>query len=79
MSTITLNWLTEKFQEKSGKPEFNLQANFFEQELIDSFDIIVLIEDIEQHFSISFTDEDFQNRSFATIAGLADIIDQKVQ
>lgn len=73
----TLDWLTEKFQEKSGKKEFSLQTNFFEQGLIDSFDIIVLIEEIEEHFSISFTDEDFQNRNFATIIGLADIIDNK--
>ncbi len=73
----TLNWLIETFQEKSGRSSFNTEANFFEQGLIDSFEIIMLIEEIEQKFDIRFTDEDFQNRDFATIAGLAAIIDRK--
>lgn len=73
----TLDWLVKTFQEKSGKSDISTESNFFEQGLIDSFDIIMLIEEIEQKFDIRFTDEDFQNRSFATISGLADIIEQK--
>lgn len=73
----TLDWLVKTFQEKSGKSDINTENNFFEQGLIDSFDIIMLIEEIEQKFNIRFTDEDFQNRNFATISGLADIIAKK--
>lgn len=73
----TLDWLVKTFQEKSGKSDINTEKNFFEQGLIDSFDIIMLIEEIEQKFDIRFTDEDFQNRNFATISGLADIIVKK--
>lgn len=73
----TLDWLVKTFQEKSGKSDINTENNFFEQGLIDSFDIIMLIEEIEQKFDIRFTDEDFQNRNFATISGLADIIAKK--
>lgn len=38
-----------------------------------------MIEAVESHFRISFRQHDFQDRRFATIAGLAEIVDARLQ
>lgn len=42
---------------------------------LDSFDIIQLVSAIEQAFGVAFDPEDFQKPEFATIAGLAGVVD----
>jgi acyl carrier protein len=54
-------------------------ANYFEINAIDSFGVIEMIEAIEDHFKVKFRQHDFQDRRFATIAGLAEIIDDRLQ
>lgn len=68
-------WLIKRFQGE-GAPEPELSENYFEAGLIDSFGIILLIEDVEQEFGIQFTDTHFQDRRFSTINGLAEIINE---
>ncbi|MBI4308465.1 MAG: acyl carrier protein [Chloroflexi bacterium] len=51
-----------------------LKLNYFEAKLIDSLGVIELITEVEDHFGISFTDRDFQDRRFSTIGGLEEII-----
>ncbi|WBA07884.1 hypothetical protein [Salinivibrio kushneri] len=62
------------FQEQSGQSVFDTQQNYFEQELIDSFDVIMLIEYCESEFSIVFSETQFEDRRFSTIDGLSEII-----
>lgn len=57
----------------------NMDSNFFENEYIDSFSFIKLINDIEEKFNISFDNEEFQDRSFATITGLGKCIEKCVK
>jgi len=78
----TKKWLIDWF---SKKDKFNpndknmLNANYFELDIIDSLEVIFMIEAIEKEFGISFTQDDFQNRQFATVLGLSAIIDKHLE
>lgn len=67
----------EAWFEGRGTTAFGRDRNFFDEGVIDSFDVIELIESIETHFGIRFTETDFQDRRFVTIAGLSEIIGEK--
>lgn len=73
-------WLTKTLL---GWPGNNVefiggQDNFVESGVIDSFGIIVLVEEIEKRYGFRFEDRDFQDRRFVTINGLAEIIHAKM-
>lgn len=68
--------LVSWFEEQSGKREINTERNYFEQELIDSFDVIMLMEFCESEFSVVFSESQFEDRRFSTIEGLAQIIEE---
>ena len=74
--TTTAEWLKKWFAEHA--PDIALAGgdNFFDQEAIDSFGIIELIETVEREFGIRFTNQMFQDRRFPTIDGLAAIIEE---
>ena len=67
-------WLKNWFSEKGNLPTDVEDKNYFQIGLIDSFAVVELIEAVESTFNISFTEEHFQDRRFATIKGLAEII-----
>jgi acyl carrier protein len=48
---------------------------YYEQGVIDSLGLMRLIGDIESTFDISFTNKDFNDPRFATLSGLAEMID----
>tara|TARA_B100000212_G_scaffold209241_1_gene157986 strand:+ start:23459 stop:23704 length:246 start_codon:yes stop_codon:yes gene_type:complete len=70
-------WITQWFESSSGE-NIDLEENFFEAGLIDSFGVIELVEEIENEFNIKFDQIDFQNRGFPTISGLSVIIEDKI-
>lgn len=53
----------------------NLDENYFLAGYIDSFQFINMVSDIEEKFDIEFANEQFEDRSFSTINGLARIIE----
>jgi acyl carrier protein len=57
--------------------ETNLESNYLERGWIDSMQFITLISAIEDEFSVEFSNDEFQDRTFATINGLSQIIAQK--
>lgn len=57
----------------------NMDTNFFSSGYIDSFSFLKLIYDVEEKFSISFDNEEFQDKSFATITGLGKCIEKCVR
>ena len=61
----------EEIVGKTGK-------NYFECAWIDSLKFVFFINDIEAHFDVHFSNSEFQNRGFATIDGLAIIIEGKL-
>lgn len=73
-------WLIEWFESNAtvdrATLEKNLDVNYLDAGYIDSFVFISLIGDIEEKFGISFNNEQFMDRSFATINGLAEILDK---
>ena len=52
----------------------NMSSNYFNEGFIDSFTFISLIGDLEEEYDIEFDNEQFLDRDFATINGLAEII-----
>tara|TARA_Y100000768_G_C23630894_1_gene519482 strand:- start:330 stop:569 length:240 start_codon:yes stop_codon:yes gene_type:complete len=70
-------WIVKWF-ESYHEQSLEIEENFFEAGLIDSFGVIELIEDIENEFNITFDQIDFQNRDFPTVAGLSEIIEKKL-
>ena len=74
----TQQWLKDWFDKTSPLNTLNSNDDFFELGIIDSFEIITLIEEIEETFSIRFSNNDFQDRRMSSIAGLSTIIDEKM-
>jgi acyl carrier protein len=74
-----INWFF--FNKEITKEEFyrDSELNFFEKEYIDSMGIIDFVTDIESHFEIKFEPENFQDKKFATIDGLSEIIGNRIQ
>ena len=75
------NWLFDWFEKntaaKKNEISKNLDENYFNNGWLDSLKFIELINDIEQEFQILFSNAEFQNRKFATISGLKEIIMEK--
>lgn len=72
-------WLARWFEAKAPERRLAPDENFFDAGVIDSFDVIVLIEEIETTFACRFGEADFQDRRFVTLAGLADIVAEKTR
>lgn len=73
-------WLLAWFRGRGDVPgssvEEQLAVNYFDAALIDSFGVIELIADIEAKYAVEFTSENFLDRQFSTIGGLAAILTQ---
>ncbi len=71
-------WLMEWFERRGSVPgssfEEKLATNYFKAGLIDSMAVIELISAVEEHFDLRFTENHFQDRRFATIGGLLQLI-----
>jgi acyl carrier protein len=77
-STDVSDWLMRWFEANTPATRQELDdfpdANYFEKRWMDSLKFVVFIMDVEAHFNISFSNEEFQNRDFSTIDGLKKII-----
>jgi acyl carrier protein len=82
MTDIVLDWILDWFEENttvSRQDAINdRNLNYFEKRWMDSFKFILFISEIEEKFCISFSNEEFQNREFATISGLCSIVQRKI-
>ena len=74
-------WLIRWFEKNSLSNDINVKdsvnQNYFENGWIDSLKFIDLVTQIEEEFSIRFSNDEFQDRKFSTIEGLAKIIEDK--
>lgn len=77
----TRKWLVNWFDANSSVSrdviEDQTDADYLESEWIDSMAFISLISAIEEEYEIEFKNDEFQDRSFATIDGLSEIIAEK--
>ncbi len=72
-----MNWFVENSDVDEAEIKSNLNENYFEKKWIDSFKFMSFITDIEEEFDIMFSNDEFQNRGFASITGLAEILNKK--
>jgi len=69
-----VKWLIEYLSLEEPFTDNMLEENIFESGWIDSFQTIILIEELENAFSVSFTEAVFLDRRFLTVGGIAHII-----
>lgn len=69
-------WLVDWFAGRGARPQRD--ENYFDAGAIDSLGYILLLEDVEEHFGFKFLPQDGQDRRMATVAGLAQIIDERL-
>ena len=73
-------WIVQWFLENANADEKTLrksmEENYFDKGFIDSFTFISLIAQIEEAFAIEFDNDQFIDRKFATVTGLADIVNR---
>lgn len=63
---------------KKKKKKISSKQDFFNENILDSFDLIDFVVFLEKEFSIKFDPEDFSNQSFPIIKDLAKIIKKKI-
>ncbi len=73
----TADWLLDWFAARGEAGALTVEENYYDKGVIDSFSVIELIEDVETRFGIRFSDGDFRDKRFPTVAGLADLIAEK--
>ena len=77
MDNIT-EWIIKWLVSEGGADENiiveKMDENYFAAGFIDSFKFINMISDAEEEFDIEFDNDQFEDRSFSTINGLAKII-----
>ena len=76
------SWIVQWFLKNSNLSENEIdespEENYLIKGWIDSLKFISFISDIENEFKISFSNNEFQNRKFATINGIVKIIEDKI-
>ena len=76
-------WLLEWFEERGpveGETVTDkLRVDYFEAGLVDSMGVIDLITAVEDHFEIRLNERHFQDRRFATIGGLREIVAETLE
>ena len=76
MSDSISEWLINWFAERESGILISDSDDYFEKKIIDSFGVIELIEEVEQHFDVQFDEKNFQDRRFSTISGLSEIVSE---
>jgi acyl carrier protein len=65
------------FFDKCGQT-IDINEKYVDSGLIDSFDMIILVDFIEESYNIKFSSDDFQDERFFTISGLCKLILEKI-
>ena len=72
-------WIISWFETHTAAREVaqHTQENFLERGWIDSLSFISFITDLENHFKINISYDEFQSPDFSTIDGLAEVVEKK--
>ncbi len=79
MTIETQTWILDWFRRRNPGITIDVEQDYHQQGLVDSFGIIELIYELEEHFAIRFDDSDFKLPSFRIIQGLVKLIDKKTK
>ena len=66
------NWIFEKFNVRVRSNQ-----RYIDLGVIDSLDMIIIIDFIETEYNLKFSSDDFQDSRFFTLEGLASLIVEK--
>ena len=66
------NWIFKQFNVRVRSNQ-----RYIDLGVIDSLDMIILIDFIEREYNLKFSSDDFQDSRFFTIEGLASLIIEK--
>ena len=77
-------WFATPVKEKDGSIRIRWanpqrDVDFFECGGLDSLGLVELIPAVEEAFPIKFHQSDYQDRRFRTIAGLAEIVNDRLR
>ena len=72
-----VNWFVESSSLSREQIEEDLEVNYIDKGIVDSFAFLELISACEENLEIEFTDDDFSNESIFRIAGIIRIIEAK--
>ena len=78
VKTWVIDWFAEHTSLKQEEFAEKMGENYLEKGWIDSLAFISFINDIEEQFHLHFLNEEFQDRSFATIEGIIKTIEKKL-
>lgn len=70
-------WFASRGKFKGDAAAF-LDINYFEAGLLSSLGVIEFISDIEDRFGVHFSEQDFQDPRFVTVAGVAELISAQI-
>lgn len=77
--TVLVDLLLERAELPDSKQSEYHTFRFLDAGIIDSFNLMQFIMEIEEEFDIELTPDDTQSEEFRTLGGLALIIDGKKQ
>ena len=63
-------------QETRPESDFSTSTNFIDDSLLDSFDMIILIDELENAFDVSITGTEVVPENFVSIEAIANLIRQ---
>jgi len=72
------DWLMDWFKDRVPGLELDMNENYIDKGVIDSFGIIELIEAIESEYAIKFDQKDMQSLELFSVGGLAAIVSRKL-
>ena len=78
MSKETKEWIIHWLEKRNPGVPIDETSDIYSESLVDSFGIIELVEEVENHFSIQLEDVELHQPSFRTIQGLSEIINNKL-
>jgi len=72
-----INYLKSQAIQKGLREDIiNPTTHYLDEGIIDSLGLIMMINELEQKFSVHFSAEDMQSYEFETVLGLANIIER---
>lgn len=78
VQTWIIDWFVSRSKLGKAEPESVCDMDYFEAGWLTSMEVVEFVTEIEQQFGMQFSDRDLQDARFVTIAGLAELITERL-
>ena len=78
MQKKVLSFIQKKLNNKKITTK-NLKKNYFQEGILDSFQLMLLISALEKNYDIKFSNKEFEDKNFLTIHGISNIVAKKIK